>query len=180
MTTVISLETDRLILRQWQDEDREPFAQMNADIEVMKYFPRCLSRLQSDAMLQRCRDLIAERGWGFWAVEQKATGQFIGLVGLHQLVDEFPFSPCVEVGWRLSRPYWGQGYATEAGRESLRFAFQTLQLPSVVSFTSLVNQPSQAVMQRLGMMDTQENFLHPKIEAGHWLSEHVLYRISCL
>lgn len=175
---LIQLETPRLILRQWQDRDIEPFAAMNADPEVMRYFPQRLSRLKSDAMLKRCCELIEQRGWGFWAVEHKQTGELVGMVGLHQLQDEFSFSPCVEVGWRLTRQHWGRGYATEAANESLRFAFEQLQLASVVSFTSVVNQPSQRVMQRLGMTDTGENFAHPKIPEGHSLSEHVLYRIS--
>jgi RimJ/RimL family protein N-acetyltransferase len=112
MTNLIQIETDRLYLRQWASSDRQPFAELNADPEVMKYFPSTLGREESDAMADRCESLIEERGWGFWAVETKADGRFIGFVGLHVPIAELPFSPCVEVGWRISSSSWGKGYAT--------------------------------------------------------------------
>lgn len=122
--------------------------------------------------------IISNQGWGFWAVELKSTNSFIGFVGLHQADVELPFSPCVEIGWRLSKKYWNNGYATEAGRAALKFAFEILKLNQVVSFTSLKNKRSQAVMQRLNMINTNQNFEHPKLPIGHQLREHVLYKIT--
>ncbi|MBS1213448.1 MAG: family N-acetyltransferase, partial [Proteobacteria bacterium] len=108
------LETGRLKLRQWQSADLEPFARMNADARVMEYFPAILSRNESNELAERMRSLIAERGWGFWVAERKLSGEFIGVVGLHIPAANLPFSPCVEIGWRLAFPFWGHGYATEA------------------------------------------------------------------
>src|SRR5690606_10237015 len=121
---VWTLETDRLILRQWKAEDLPVFAELNADAIVMEHFPRALDAEGSDALAEGCRLLIAERGWGFWAVSLKDGGGFIGFVGLNQPKASLPFSPCVEIGWRLHRHYWGKGYATEAGRAGLDFAFR--------------------------------------------------------
>lgn len=157
------LETPRLKLRQWQTADLEPFAELNADPRVMEFFPALLNRTESDAMAERIRSLIAQRGFGFWAVELKESGSFIGFVGLHIPAAELPFSPCVEIGWRLGFPYWGQGYATEAAREALRFAFAELNLPEIVSFTAVGNLRSRAVMERLAMRPQSETFPHPDI-----------------
>jgi RimJ/RimL family protein N-acetyltransferase len=172
------LETARLKLRQWQISDLEPFAKMNADPRVMEFFPALLSRAESDAMAERIRSLIAQRGFGFWAAELKESGEFIGFVGLHIPTAALPFSPCVEIGWRLGLPFWGQGYATEAAREVLRFGFTELSLPEIVSFTALGNRRSQAVMRRLNMQPQPETFQHPDIPAGHSLREHCWYRLS--
>lgn len=172
------LETARLKLRQWQNSDLEPFAEMNADPRVMKFFPALLNRTESDAMAERIRSLIAQRGYGFWAVELKESQAFIGFVGLHIPAAELPFSPCVEIGWRLGFPYWGQGYATEAAREALRFAFTELNLPEIVSFTAIGNLRSQSVMRRLDMQPQPETFQHPDIPPGHPLREHCWYRLS--
>ncbi|NJD06575.1 MAG: GNAT family N-acetyltransferase [Methylococcaceae bacterium] len=171
------LGTARLTLRQWQASDLEPFARMNADPQVMKFFPALLSRTESDAMADRMRALITERGFGFWAVELEESQAFIGFVGLHIPAAKLPFSPCVEIGWRLALPPWGQGYATEAAQEALRFAFAHLELPEIVSFTALGNLRSQAVMRRLNMRPQPETFQHPEIPAGHPLREHCWYRL---
>jgi RimJ/RimL family protein N-acetyltransferase len=155
--------TRRLHLRQWRDSDLEPFAQLNADPLVMAYFPSPLQRDESDAIARRCRELIDQQGWGFWAVELQESESFIGFVGLHEPRPDLPFSPCVEIGWRLASHYWGKGYATEAARYALQFGFEKLALPEVVSFTVTGNLRSRHVMERLGMHDTETTFEHPAL-----------------
>jgi RimJ/RimL family protein N-acetyltransferase len=172
------LETARLQLRQWQPQDYAPFAAMGADPDVMAYFPKLLTTEESEAIAERISQKITVQGWGFWAVEIKASGDFAGFVGLNEPQYAMPCSPCVEVGWRLAKAYWGQGYATEAGRAALEFAFNPLNLSEVVSFTSVLNLRSQAVMRRLGMQDVQQNFEHPLVPEGDRLREHVLYKIG--
>jgi RimJ/RimL family protein N-acetyltransferase len=117
MADPIEFETERLFLRQWIPADREPFAALNADSRVMEFFHARLTRAESDSIADRCESLIRERGWGFWAAELKASHEFIGFVGLHTPSAELPFSPCVEIGWRLSFSHWGKGLASEAARE---------------------------------------------------------------
>jgi RimJ/RimL family protein N-acetyltransferase len=177
MAQTIELETDRLCLRQWRQTDFGPFAEMNADPKVMEFFPAALSPAQSDAMAQRCHSLIAERGWGLWATVVKSTGEFVGFVGLHIPSTELPFSPCVEVGWRLAFRFWGKGFATEGGRAAVHVAFRCLNQKEVVSFTSVGNVRSRGVMERLGMRETGL-FDHPSIPEGHRLRQHCLYRLS--
>ncbi|GAB6260298.1 GNAT family N-acetyltransferase [Photobacterium sp. R1] len=175
---MIELQTPRLIIRPWKDEDLVPFAAMSADPAVMRYFPSTLSEEESQQAAHRARALIEEKGWGFWAVELKETGTFIGFVGLHYQDSEIPNAPFVEIGWRLASEYWGQGLAPEAAERALQFAFDDLNAPDVYAFTALSNQPSQRVMKKLGMTDCLQNFLHPKLPADHQLAEHCLYRIS--
>lgn len=170
------LETARLLLRQWKDSDYPAFALMSADAETMRYFPSTLTEAQSRNMAIRCRELINQRGWGFWAVEHKASKEFIGFLGLHVPCAELPFSPCVEIGWRLARDFWGLGLATEGANAALEFAFRELSLPEVVAFTALSNKRSERVMQRLGMARDEMTFEHPGIPEGHALQRHVLYR----
>lgn len=172
------LETQRLLLRQWVENDFHSFAEICADKEVMKFFPKTLSSSESYKMAKQMQSLINQRGWGFWAVEIPTLKQFIGFVGLHTPKVEMPFSPCVEIGWRLSKKYWGQGYATEAATAVLQYAFNELELREVVSFTTRNNIRSIAVMERIGMLNTYQNFSHPDISSSHPLSEHVLYKIS--
>lgn len=157
--------TERLTLRRWRDSDRAPFAEMNADPVVMEHFPEPLTRERSDAFIDRIEAQFEEHGFGLWATEVTATGQFIGFVGL--LLPSFHVDwmderaqPIVEVGWRLRRTAWGHGYASEGARESLRFAFTELGLGEVYSFTTLSNVRSQAVMQRIGMTRLCE-YEHP-------------------
>jgi RimJ/RimL family protein N-acetyltransferase len=178
MVELIEFETQRLCLRQWRAEDREPFAELNADPKVMEYFPALLDRAASDAMADRCQSLIAERGWGLWAVEERNTGHFMGFVGLHVPIAELPFFPCVEVGWRLAFQCWGKGFATEAAEASLRVGFELLGLSEIVSFTAVRNFRSRAVMEKLGMRETSETFEHPHIPLGNSLRQHCLYRLS--
>lgn len=144
----------------------------------MTYYPKILSAEESTAMAQKMESLISERGWGFWAVERRDKNQFMGFVGLHKPTYDLPVTPCVEIGWRLAKEYWGHGYATEAANASLQVAFEQLNLSEVYAFASVANKKSQAVMQRIGMLDTLQNFEHPIIPENHPLREHVLYRID--
>ncbi len=173
-----TIETERLYLRQWQASDFAPFAKMNANPKVMEYFPKLLTTSMSNAIAKKCQSLINDNGWGFWAVNLKETDTFIGMVGLNNANADMPFSPAVEIAWRLDNDYWGLGYATEAARASLNFAFVELGIEEVVSFTAVINKRSQLVMERLGMTNTQENFYHPMINPNHRLAEHVLYKIT--
>lgn len=166
---VTDLRTPRLLLRAWRPEDREPFAALNADPEVMEHFPAPLTRKQSDAFVDRVERHFVDHGYGLWAVEH--DGAFAGYVGL-EWTDALGGHD-LEVGWRLARRAWGQGIATEAATAALAHGLQ--QVPEIVSFTALTNQRSQAVMQRIGMRRAGE-FDHPRLPEGHWLRRHVLYR----
>jgi RimJ/RimL family protein N-acetyltransferase len=172
------VETERLILRQWRDADRGPFAALNADPEVMRYFPAPYTPDESNEAIDRQTKWIAERGWGLWAVEVRETGRFIGFVGLSVPRHELPFLPCVEIGWRLAKEAWGQGFASEAARASLAYGFDVLKLTEIVSFTALANGPSRRVMERIGMRDTGRDFGHPAVPEGHALRRHCLYAIT--
>ena len=178
MNSPIEFETQRLLLRQWKAADRCPFVALNADPIVMTHFPAPMTREESDAMADRCERLIAERGWGAWASEIKATGEFIGFVGLHIPQDDLPVSPCVEILWRLAQAHWCQGFATEAARGALRIGFEVLRLPEIVSFTVPSNTRSRAVMERLGMQMDAATFEHPGVPNGHALRTHCNYRLS--
>ena len=172
------LKTTRLLLRQWTEDDFRPFSKLCSDKDVMQFFPKLQTQDESFKMAAKIQSLISERGWGLWAVEIPVQHPFIGFVGLHIPKSNMPFSPCVEIGWRLARQHWGRGYATEAAKEALKFAFDTLSLNEVVSFTTLANERSLSVMQKIGMHDSNENFMHPDLEASNPLREHVLYKIS--
>ncbi len=174
-----SLRTGRLLLRRWRPGDLEPFAAMNADPEVMELFPAPLDRASSDALVERIEAGFAEHGFGLWAVEAAPNNGFIGFTGLSVPGFEAAFTPAVEIGWRLARRAWGQGYATEAARAALHAAFGPLGLAEVVSFTSVANLRSQAVMRRLDMThDPTEDFDHPSLPPDHRLARHVLYRAT--
>jgi len=178
MREITELETKRLKLRQWKEEDYLPFSKLNANPKVMEFFPSVLTKVQSDVMLSTMKALISEKGWGFWAVEEKETGLLIGSFGLHEPTDELPFLPCVEIGWRFSFEHWGKGYASEAGEEVLKFSFEVLELDEVVSFTAVKNERSWKLMQRLGMKNTYANFEHSALPKRHKLREHVLYKMT--
>ncbi|RLU09006.1 GNAT family N-acetyltransferase [Pseudomonas prosekii] len=179
MEPILQLESARLLLRQWRDEDLPEFAAMCADPQVMRYFPAPLSRLECASLIGRIRGHFAEHGFGFWALERKDTGQFIGLTGLALVNFDAPFTPATEIGWRLAREHWGLGYASEAAWTALRCGFDRLALKEIVSFTTHTNLPSQKVMQAIGMHnDPQDDFAHPRLAADHPLRQHVLYRIS--
>ena len=173
------LSTDRLLLRQWRDEDLAPFAALNADPRVMAFFPKPLDRAESDAVAARIRESIERQGFGFWAAERREDGALLGFVGLDRPRFDAPFMPAVEIGWRLAHGYWGQGYATEAAHAALAHGFGPLGLVEIVAFTVPTNRRSRAVMERLGMVhDPGGDFEHPAVPEGHPLRGHVLYRIG--
>jgi ribosomal-protein-alanine N-acetyltransferase len=173
-----TVRTDRLLLRPWADEDREPFAAMNAVPEVMEHFPSVLTRAESDATVERIQKHFDERGFGVWAIEVPGEDAFVGFVGLMVPAFEAHFTPCVEVGWRLSRAHWGKGYATEGARAALRQGFEELGLTEIVSMTVLANVRSRRVMEKLDMQrDPEDDFDHPRVAEGSPLRRHVLYRL---
>jgi len=173
------LETRRLLLRRWRDSDRVPFAALNADPRVMQFFPAVLSRTDSDRLVDRIEAHFEKHGFGLFAVELGQEGAFIGFIGLSVPDFEAPFTPCVEVGWRIAAAYWNQGLATEGAKAVLAYGFDSLQLSEIVSFTTVANAPSRRVMEKIGMTRApQDDFDHPKLPEGHPLRPHVLYRIS--
>jgi RimJ/RimL family protein N-acetyltransferase len=174
----IELQTARLRLRQWRDDDDAPFAELNADPRVMEYFPSTLDRAASDALAASLRHAIATHGWGLWAVELRASNAFIGFVGLQQVPADLPFAPAVELGWRIAREHWGKGYAPEGAREAVRVGFEHVGVDALVAFTSVGNTKSRAVMQKLGMRAEPATFEHPRVPEGHPLRTHCLYRLA--
>jgi ribosomal-protein-alanine N-acetyltransferase len=178
MSKGMELRTDRLLLRRWQDSDRAPFGELNADPEVMRHFPAPLDRAQSDGFVARIEAGFDRYGYGLWALETLDGGEFLGFTGLQWIPFDAHFTPALEVGWRLARSAWGRGYATEAAREAVRFAFTEAGLRELVSMTTPANDRSQAVMRRLGMTrDPAEDFDHPGVPDGHPMRRHVLYRL---
>jgi ribosomal-protein-alanine N-acetyltransferase len=179
MNNLPILASGRICLRPWRETDREPFAAMNADPRVMEFFRGTLSGDESDALVDHIERHFRERNYGLWAVEVADVAPFIGFAGLHFTQFSAPFTPCVEIGWRLACDYWGHGYATEAARLALGHGFGTLALPEIVSFTSTTNHRSRAVMERLGMRrDPNDDFDRPSLPEGHPLRRHVLYRLD--
>ena len=173
------LRTNRLVLRGWTLADREPWAAVNADAEVMHYLGPPLTRAAADAFVDRVTVGFATNGFGFWAVEVVGGPPFIGFVGLSRPGFEAHFTPCVEIGWRLARAAWHHGYASEAARVALAYGLDVIGLDQVVSFTTAGNRASRAVMERLGMIrDPADDFEHPALEAGDPLRPHVLYRLG--
>ena len=171
----IYLETERLLLRGWEDSDAEPFVLLNLDPEVRRYFPGLRPREKCLSDIGFMRERLDTLGYGRFAVEVKTTGAFIGFIGILPADFEAPFTPCVEIGWRLARDAWGQGYATEGARACLESGFAYWHFPEVFAFTSIHNHPSEKVMQRLAM-ERVGTFPHSGLEEGHWLREHVLYK----
>ena len=179
MNSVPTLSSGRICLRQWREADRDAFAALNSDPRVMEFFRSPLTRAESDVLVDHIQEHFRERNYGLWAVEVLDVAPFIGFTGLHFAQFSAPFTPCVEVGWRLAYDYWGHGYATEAARLALGYGFGTLTLPEIVSFTSVINHRSRAVMERLGMRrDPNDDFDRPSLPEGHPLRRHVLYRID--
>lgn len=175
--TAVVLRTERLVLRGWRDEDRDDWAALNADPEVMEFFPATLDRAAADAALDRFSVALDDRGWGLWAVEH--GGRFLGFTGLNPVGFDAAFAPAVEVGWRLRRDAWGAGFASEAARAAVSYAFDILELPELVSFTTAGNVRSRAVMERLGMRhDPADDFEHPNVPPDSPLRQHVLYRLA--
>ena len=179
MPAAPDLLTDRLRLRHWQAADRAPFAAMNADPEVMTYFPATLERRVSDAWFERLNASLDRDGFGLWAVERRDDGAWLGMTGLAAPTFEAAFTPCIEIGWRYPSFAWGQGYATEAARVVLEHGFGAVGLAEILSWTTASNLRSRAVMERIGMHhDPSSDFAHPRLPIGHPLRPHVLYRIA--
>jgi RimJ/RimL family protein N-acetyltransferase len=173
------LRTRRLLLRRWLPEDRPAFAAMNADPRVMEFLPKALSREESDATADRIEAHFAERGFGLWAVEVPGVAPFIGFVGLATPRFTAPFTPCIEIGWRLAAEHWGRGYATEGARAAIEFGLGPAGLDEILSFTVPDNVRSRRVMEKIGMTHSPaDDFDHPLLAAGHPLRRHVLYRIA--
>ena len=174
-----TIKTERLLLRRWQDSDRRPFQQMNADPRVMEFFPEVLTSEASDALFDRAREHFNRHGFGPFAVELLETGSFIGFIGLSIPAFDAHFTPAVEIGWRLGLEYWGKGLATEGAGAAVNYGIEKLGLESIVSFTVPVNLRSRRVMEKLGMThDPRDDFDHPVLPAGHPLRRHVLYRLK--
>jgi RimJ/RimL family protein N-acetyltransferase len=177
--TATVLRTRRLLLREWRDDDLDAFAVLSSDSDVMQHLLPLDGRAESDAMAARVRRHFAEHGFGFWAVELPGQAAFIGVIGLAVVGFTAHFTPAVEIGWRLGRRYWGQGYAIEAAAAALDDGFGRLRLDEIVAFTVPANEPSWRLMHRLGMTRSeQDDFDHPRIPAGHPLRRHVLYRLD--
>jgi RimJ/RimL family protein N-acetyltransferase/predicted N-acetyltransferase YhbS len=171
------IETDRLILRSWRPSDLKPFIEMSADTKVMEFFPAPLSAAEAETMVNTIEERTNQNGFGYWATELKSTGEFIGFIGLNIPGYPLPFSPCVEIGWRLASSHCGKGYALEGAKASLKFGFEILGLNEIVAFTTKENLRSRNVMQKLQMTyNPSDDFLHPKLPAEHRLAPHVLYR----
>lgn len=170
------LRTTRLLMRRWTDADREPFAAMNADPEVMRYFPSLQDRTTSDANIDRFEETFETRGFGLWALETLADGAFIGFTGLSVLPAGVPAAGEVEIGWRLVTAAWHRGYATEAAQTAVDLAFDEIGLPELWSMTTVHNQPSRRVMERLGMTVSSE-FAHPRVPVGNPVRPHVMYHL---
>ena len=179
MECKIFIETSRLILRNWLPSDYEPYIAMNLDAEVMEFFPSISTRAETLAQIERVTRHINDCGYGFFAVEQKDNGQFIGFTGLSHPQFETHFTPCVEIGWRLSKENWGRGFATEAAQACLDFGFNVQGLDEIYSFTSVNNKRSEHVMEKIGMKK-EGYFDHPLVEDGHVLKKHVLYKIATI
>ena len=174
----LELRSRRLLLRRWRDDDVAPLARLNSDPEVMRHFPATVDAAESAELVRKAEAEFEERGYGLWVVEVLGLAPFAGFVGLHLATFDAHFTPAVEISWRLARPYWGRGYATEGARTVLGFAFRRLNLPEVVSFTVPANLRSRAVMERLGMnRDPADDFDHPWMPEEHPLRRHVLYRL---
>ena len=178
MSAPAEIRTKRLLLRRWREDDRVPFATLNADPIVMEHFPAPLDRAASDALIERIESDFDRLGFGIWAVEVPGVASFVGFVGLSEPTFDAHFTPAVEVGWRLARAYWGRGYATEAATAALAIGCDDLGLDEIVSFTVPANVRSRRVMERIGMShDPRDDFDHPRFAPGHRCCRHELYRI---
>ncbi|MEY2903152.1 MAG: hypothetical protein RLY89_2258 [Bacteroidota bacterium] len=177
MSKQVFIETNQLLLRQWKLEDLSAYATMNADPKVMEHFPATLSKEESWNHLQKMQAQIQEKGYGTFALELKKEGTLIGFTGLSIPNFDAEFTPCVEIGWRIASPYWRLGYAFEAAKACLNFAFNEIGLTEIFSFTATTNKPSENLMKKLGMQKCGE-FEHPKLPMGHSLRKHVIYSIN--
>jgi len=172
---MIYIETPRLLLRDWTLKDIEPFARLNSDSHVMKYFLKSLTKEESKEFLRRIKAEFSEYGYGLYAVERKDNGEFLGFTGFHNITFDVDFAPGVEIGWRIIHEAWNKGYVTEAAIECLEYAKRNLVLDEIYSFTSALNKASERVMQKIGMHKVKE-FHHPNVPEGNPLLLHVLYK----
>ncbi|MBF2702677.1 GNAT family N-acetyltransferase [Listeria welshimeri] len=173
---MIYFETKRLIARDYLPSDYLPFSEMNADKDVMKYFPSILTKQESDAFLDRNQQELTTFGYGLFAIEEKSSNEFIGFVGFHEASFEASFTPCIEIGWRLKKSAWNQGYATEAAKSALIFAKENTLIDEVYSFTAVLNKPSEYVMKKIQLTKIA-TFEHPALIDGDPLKPHVLYKM---
>jgi RimJ/RimL family protein N-acetyltransferase len=174
-----TLESDRLLLRPWRDEDVRDWVAMNADPRVMQFFPSTYEVDYATKMAQTLRERLEADGYGWWVLEAKNVSPFVGVIVLQSVPFEAAFTPAFEVGWRLKAEHWGRGYATEGATLAVRFAFDVLNVDEVVAMTAVQNLPSQRVMERLGMThDARDDFDHPRLEEADRLRRHVLWRLS--
>lgn len=174
-----TIKTQHLSLRPWTAEDLSPLAAMNADPRVIEYFPSTQSREDSERLLKKIKEHFDRYGFGLWAASLLESEEFIGFIGLVHVDFQAPFTPAVEIGWRLDFAHWGKGYATEGALASLQFGFHTLNLQEIVSFTTVQNMRSRRVMEKISMHhDPKDDFDHPKLPDGHPLRRHVLYRLK--
>jgi len=173
------LETDRLILRTWNDSDLQPMCALNQDPKVMEYFPGLQGLEATKNLIVRINNHFEKHGYTLYATERKDSGEFIGFIGLFIPYFEAHFTPATEIGWRLSSKHWGQGFATEGAKAILDFAFRELKIPEIVSFTAQGNAKSIRVMQKIGLLsNSDDDFDHPKLDDASPLKQHVLYRLS--
>ncbi|WDV44719.1 GNAT family N-acetyltransferase [Clostridiaceae bacterium M8S5] len=171
------IETERLLLRDWQEEDIPIFCNMNKDKEVMQYLPKVLTEEETKNFYNVIKKEFSDKGYGLYAVESKEKREFIGFVGFHIATFHIDFTPCVEIGWRIRREDWGKGYATEAAKACIDYGFEVLGFKEVYSFTYVINEPSQKVMQKIGL-EYVKKFNHPNLDLNNPLSPHVLYKIE--
>lgn len=173
------IETERLYLREWREEDVEPFYQMSQNPKVLEFLIGPLSMEAVRQFIVDKNQTLVEKKYTFWAVEEKTAGAMMGYIGLQECLPPLPFAPSVEIAWRLGFQYWGRGYATEGATAVLNYGLKTLKIPEIVSYTAANNHRSQRVMQKIGMKrDLAGDFLHPKLSSDHRLAQHILYRIK--
>ncbi|MGV8906998.1 MAG: GNAT family N-acetyltransferase [Acetobacterium sp.] len=174
---MIYFETPRLIFRDWHDQDLIELIRMNKDVKAMEYFPGILTEQETTEFYQRIQAEFSSLGFGLYAVETKSTGNFIGFMGFHQATFKADFTPCIEIGWRLKVEFWGNGYATEGAKACMDYGFKNLNLDSIYSFTAKINERSENVMKKIGMIKIKE-FMHPNVAADSPLEKHVLYCLN--
>lgn len=170
-------KSDRLGFREWQESDQDIFAEMNADLEVMEYFPKPLSTEESNRFIENITQMIRDFGYGLYAVDRLDNSEFIGYIGFWHLDLEGYANPSIEIGWRLHKNHWNQGFATEGALKCLDYGFKHLKFKQLYSLTSKTNLKSERIMQKIGMHKIDE-FDHPEIKIESSLKRHILYTIN--